>query len=183
MNKVNIMSLATVCGVLAQPTAMAEAFIQSPAPVVYRSDADGLSHEKLAEFTEQLSIGKSLVKYITENADNLYFNLIEMSADEARIALSATDIKNSQASEFFLRAFEIEINSASEKEGMPDFIVSEMKSYGRLIARSRSVVTRLNGYVKQLSHQPKTFESEINFDALRELASATSEKLSTKQFH
>lgn len=182
MNKVNIMSLAA-CGVLAQPSAMAEMFIQPPAPVIYRSDADVLSHEKLAEFIEQLSVGKALVTRITENADNLYFNLIEMSTDEARSALSATDVKHSQASELFLRGFEIEINSVSEMEGMPDFIASEMKSYCRMIAKARSVVTRLNGYVKQLTKQPKTFESEINFDALRELASATSEKLSTKQFH
>lgn len=182
MNKVNIMSLAA-CGVLAQPTAMAETFIQSPAPVIYRSDADGLSHQKLAEFIEQLSVGKALVTRITENADNLYFNLIEMSADEARMALSATDVKLSQASELYLRGFEIEINSVSEMEGMPDFIAAEMKSYGRLIAKARSVVTRLNGYIKQLNQQPKTFESEINFDAVRELASSTSDKLSSKQFH
>lgn len=183
MNRVNVMSLATVCGALAQPTAMAETFIQSPAPVIYRSDADSLSHAKLAEFIEQLSVGKALVTRITENAAALYFNLIEMNTDEARMTLDASDIKHSQASELFLRGFEIEINSVSEREGMPDFIVSEMKSYGRLIAKARSVVTRLNGYVKQLTQQPKTFQSEINFGALRELASSTSDKLSSKQFH
>lgn len=183
MKKVNMMSLAAVCGALAQPTAMAETFIQTPAPVICRNSNDATSPEKLAEFIEQINIGKSLVTAITENADSLYFHLIEMGADAARLNLSESDIQHYQASEMFFRGFEIAIKSVYEMNGMPDFIVSELKSYGRLIAKARSVVTRLNGYVKQLTQQPKTFESGIDFDGLRELASSTSEKLLAKQFH
>lgn len=183
MNSLYAIKLATLCGVLAQPGAMAETFIQPPAPMVFCSNADEKMHEQLARFIEQVNIGKAMLVDFTENAESMYFDLIEMNTDKARAALTPSHVEHCRASEMFMRGFEIEINAVAEMEGMPEFIVSEIKAYGRNIAKARSVITRFNRYVKQLTQQPDTFESSINFDALKELASYTTKNLLDKQLH
>lgn len=184
MNPLNVMTLATLCGALAQPAVMAQEFIMQPAPVLDSSfENDSVSPNGMEKFAHELSIGKEAVSKLTEQADFYYAALINESSDGARVLVAENGTETTEACEMFLRAFEVAVKKIAEQSDLPAFVITEMRSYWRAVAKARSAVTRLNNYTKSLVEAPKVFEGSTNLEHLRVLASMTTEKLGSMSFH
>ena len=184
MNPINVITFATFCGVLSQPAVMAKEFIEQPAPVIgSRFDTQSPSHEVMERFSHEIKEAKLAVYLLTEKVDEYYKILVESSPDAARgiIAENGTDM--SEACEMFLRAFEVEVRGTAEQKDLPDFVASEMMAYWRVVAKARSVVTRLNNYFKSLTEEPKVFDGLADLNHVKELASYTSKKMDSMSFH
>lgn len=183
MNHFKAMSLATMCGVLTQPAALAEAFIKEPAPAVIMNKASYVSPETMAAFKAQLDEGKRLITMLTETAEQRYAQIVGMQNDVARESISPEERSKAENCEMFLRFMEVAAKETWQEKGLPEFVGMEMKSYWRMIVSARSAVTNLNSYMKQLFDVPRVFESNINFDALRELSESTTKKLGSINLH
>lgn len=184
MNPFNVMTFATLCGVLSQPAVMAQEFIEQPAPVIgSRFDTQTPSPEVMERFSHEIKEAKQAVYRLTEKVDEYYKILVESSTDEARGCVAENGTEMSEACEMFLRAFEVEVRRTAEQRDLPDFVISEMMAYWRIVAKARSVVTRLNRYAKSLIEEPKVYEGFADLNQVKELASYTSKKMGSMSFH
>lgn len=179
MNPLNAITFAALCGPLAQPAAMAQAFIIQPAPVMSNTSQHSPSIE---DFGRGLEAGREVLNKLTIAVDDFYLILIGMSSDHARQAVEHNGMDTTEACELFLRAFEEEVK-ATLSQNLPEFVAGELKSYWRHVAKARSSVTRLNDFAKSLKKVPETFHGTSDLDGLAALAKHTTEQLKILPLH
>lgn len=186
MNFFTVAKFAMLSAAMPQPAASAQMFATLPVSAIGRTGETEVSPELMAKFTDELAAGKSAVESLTDQANAFYLKLLELSndsTDKARSALEGQDLSEYEACEMFMRAFEITLKKVADDSNLPSFVSSEMNAYWRKVAKARSIVTKVNNYVKQLTQDAVTFESDIDLQGLRYLADYTTEKLGSKSFH
>lgn len=179
MNPFNAITFAALCGPLACPAAMAQEFIIQPAPVIAKPLSTLLL---LRNSSRKMEEGKEILQKLTIAADDYYICLIDLNSQDAREFVSKNGTDTTEACEMFLRAFEEEVKRTIESP-LPEFIRSELKVYWRHIAKARSSVTRLNNYIKSIFKETVTFSGRADLAGIAALASHTSNKLKSMQFH
>lgn len=117
------------------------------------------------------------VNMLAGMTSKLYFNLLSMSTDDAREVIIESGASNYENSEMFIRALEIFAKNAADENSSNEAIHDDMVKYWKSIAKARYEISRLNNFVKQLTTTPKTYESDIDFAALRELAKYATDKV------
>lgn len=117
------------------------------------------------------------VNNLTGMASELYFNLLAMSTEDARKVVVDSGANNYENSEMFIRALEIFAKNAAEENSSNKAIHDDIVKYWKSIAKARYEISRLNNFVKQLTTIPKTYESDIDFAALKELAKYATDKV------
>ncbi|WP_163768492.1 hypothetical protein [Providencia stuartii] len=129
--------------------------------------------ELKAEYAER----NQIVANLADQINAYYFSLLEMDEDQTRGVMIQNGLEENKACEAVLRGFENVLRVRVKQDDLSDEEKMEMKSYLRTVAKARYAIARLNDFSRQLFTIPKTFESDIDFNALRELADYTTNKI------
>lgn len=160
-------------GILSVPSySLADSCNNKESHVMKNNVIDNVTELK-AEYAKRSQIVDKLADEINE----YYFNLLEMDAYQANGVMLQNGLDENKACETALRGFENVLKVRIKQDDLSDEEKTEMKSYLRTVAKARHAIARLNDLSRQLFEIPKTFESEINFNALSELADYTTKKL------
>ena len=100
-----------------------------------------------------------------------------MSSEDARVIVNESGTSSYEGSEMFIRALEIFAKNTAEENIDNEAVHGEIVKYWKSAAKARYEISRLNGFVRQLTSVPKVFESEINFNSLRDLSNYTTNKI------
>ncbi|MCX2589727.1 hypothetical protein GWI67_08165 [Proteus sp. G2672] len=178
MKAIKAILTALATGVAAVPSIDCLASDSHKHSIVSNYNGDEIRNEKIvSDLHEKIEC----VNNLTSMASDLYFSLLSMSTDEARKIIAESGANNYENSEMFIRALEIFAKNTAEENTGNVAIYSDIVEYWKSIAKARYEISRLNNFVKQLTVIPKTYESDIDFSALKELAQyATGKVISGK---
>lgn len=110
-------------------------------------------------------------------ASELYRELLSMDIESAKNTVNDSGLSYFDGSEMFIRALEILVRNTAEENANNASLHGEIVKYWKGVAKARYEISRLNGFVKQLTTTPTVFDSEIDFSALRELSVYTTNKI------
>lgn len=175
MNPVLKHCLATILvgGVLSVPSCSLADPCDNKEPRVMKNNVINDIAQLKAEYAERIQI----VDKLSEEINAYYFSLLEMSESQIRGSIIQNGLDENKACENALRGFEGVLKVRVKQADLPKEERGEMLSYLHSVATARHAIARLNDLSRQLFTMPKTYESDINFIALRELADHTTNKL------
>ncbi|WP_369471681.1 hypothetical protein [Providencia huaxiensis] len=160
-------------GVLSVPSySLADACNDKESHVMKRNVIDNVTELK-SEYAER----NQIVNKLADEINAYYFNLLEMDDYQAHGVMLQNGFDENKACEAALRGFENVLKVMVKQGDLSDEEKTEMKSYLRTVAKARYAIARLNDFSRQLFTIPKTFESDIDFNALGELADYTTKKI------
>lgn len=138
--------------------------------------------EKNMSIVNDLRKKTDFVRELAGMAGRLYLELLSMSTEDARDVVRDSGISSYENSEMFIRALEIFAKNTVEENVSNEVVHGEIVKYWKSVAKARYEISRLNGFVKQLTFSPKVFESEISFNALRDLSNHTTNKIISGEY-
>lgn len=167
--------LATILagGILSVPSySLADSCDNKESRVMKNNVISDISQLK-AEYAERIQI----VDKLSDEINAYYFSLLEMSEGQIQGNIIQNGLDENKACENALRGFEGVLKVRVKQSDLPKDERDEMVSYLHSVATARHAIARLNDLSRQLFTMPKTYESDIDFIALRELADHTTKKL------
>lgn len=160
-------------GILSVPSySLADVCNDKESHVMKRNVIDNVTELK-AEYAER----NQIVANLADQINAYYFSLLEMDENQIRGVMIQNGLEENKACEAVLRGFENVLKVRVKQDDLSDEEKTEMKSYLRTVAKARYAIARLNDFSRQLFTIPKIFESDIDFNALRELADYTTKKI------
>lgn len=178
MKPINMIFTALAAGLASVPSIGCDLQDSQLTPVV--STLKRCNNATTRNIVEDLRNKSIEVKKLTEAAHELYFSLLnENTSVASRIVLDSGKDKFEHC-EMFIRLFECAVRESAEENKKDEYLHGEILKYWHSIAKARYEIVRLNNFVRQLTVFPKTFESEIDFDSLKQLSDHTTEKIITK---
>lgn len=176
MNTIHEIFTALATGVVAIPDV--NYFSNDSCSMMFNCNDD---EAKVKMIVDDFRNKTNIINQLTIGANQLYYNLISMNSDKALNMVMQSDPAKYEHSEIFIRAFEFAVKKTAEEHQGNKRLHKEIISYWKCIAKARSEITRLNHLVKQLTTVPETFESNMNFQSLRELAEYSTDKVADKK--
>lgn len=183
MNTLNLKAMAAICGALLHPVTLAQGFTQQPAPVV-RARRVQIAPADVRLYAAEIEKMKTSLSSARDAADEMYVDLVNSNPAELRQVVEPQSKKIFSTFEQSIRGAEGMIKLLLEdSDGVPDFMVTGLRSYLRDVMETRASVVRLNQFLEQLEPVATVFDGRADVDVLKEMATATTEKLGSMRFH
>lgn len=179
MKAINMIFTALAAGLASVPSIGCDFQDNQLTPIVSR--LNGCNNAITKDIVEDLRNKSIEVKKLTKVAQELYFSLLSEDTSVASQIVMESGKDKFEHCEMFIRLFECAVRESAEENKKNEYLHGEILKYWRSIAKARYEISRLNNFVKQLTTIPKTYESDIDFVALKELAKyATGKVISGK---
>ncbi|PHM62580.1 hypothetical protein [Xenorhabdus ishibashii] len=141
----------------------------------------GKTTYNLDELKTQYQQRRIIVDSLANEISEYYLNLLSLDKGQIHGVMLQNDLEMNKACEATIRGFEQGLK-AMLKQDRPDEEKQEMKLYLKSVAKARFEIARLNDLSRQLFNLPNIYKSDINRDALSELAAYTTEKIKSGNF-